>query len=281
MQIRVRAGRTVTVAVLVGSWLFGASTWAQDAGVAFHGGPEVQGFPVVLSVDAREIAGRKVEVDAGGKLLPWPMAGDVGYSYAGYALSQWTVLQDQLERQKLPYFYCCFAIDPGTFELTGDRGWANSTGYLRAMMEGFVERLYPYTGDRRKVELLEEFVDYELAHGTTPMEGYVWAAVPYPSGDPGAADYRGWSAHGVDFVEPHVVGEDGYAYLRLWEMTGEERYLKEAIRCAEALVKNYCSGGCGAVAVALPVPCEGWEFEGRQGDVWVLGQCGGAGDAAG
>ena len=115
--------------------------WGQDWAPVFHGGPLEQGFPVVLGVDAREIAGRKVEVDAGGKLLPWPMAGDVGYSYAGYALSQWTVLQDQLERQKLPYFYCCFAIDPGTFELTGDKGWANSTGYLRAMMEGFVERL--------------------------------------------------------------------------------------------------------------------------------------------
>jgi hypothetical protein len=216
--------------------------WAQEASPVFPGDPLVAGFPVVAVVDAREIAGRTVQVDAAGKLLPWPVAGDVGRSYEGYVLSQWTVLQDQLERQRLPYRYCCFAIDPVTYELTPDKGWANSTGYLRAMMEGFVERLYPYTGDRHAVELLQQFFDYELAHGLTPVEGYAWAGVPYPSGDPGAAEYRGWSAHGVDFVEPHVVGEDGYAYLRLWEMTGEERYLKEAIRCAEALVKNYAVG---------------------------------------
>ena len=115
---------------------------------------------------------------------------------------------------------------------------ADGTKIERAMMEGFVERLYAYTGDRHEMQLLEQFFDYELAHGLTPVEGYAWAGVPYPSGDPGAAEYRGWSAHGVDFVEPHVVGEDGYAYLRLWEMTGEERYLKEAIRCARAASPN-------------------------------------------
>jgi hypothetical protein len=233
--------RRLAVAVL----FCGVRAGAQDGGAVFHGDPVVSGFPVVLGVDAREIAGRAVSVDAQGKLLPWPMADSTGYSYSGYFLSQWTVLQDQLERQRLPYLYCCFAIEPGTYALRPDKGWANSTGYLRAMMEGFVERLYAYTGDRREVELLEQFFDYELAHGLTPTEGYAWAGVPYPSGDPGAAEYRGWSAHGVDFVEPHVVGEDGYAYLRLWEMTGEERYLKEAIRCAEALVKNYSVGDAG------------------------------------
>jgi hypothetical protein len=236
-----RMRRLFAVMIVVG----GMRAGAQDQVPVFHGDPVVQGFPVVLGVDALEIAGRAVSVDAAGKLLPWPMADSTGYSYSGYFLSQWAVLQDQLERQRLPYLYCCFAIEPGTYELRPDKGWANSTGYLRAMMEGFVERLYAYTGDRHEVELLEQFFDYELAHGLTPVEGYAWAGVPYPSGDPGAAEYRGWSAHGVDFVEPHVVGEDGYAYLRLWELTGEERYLQEAIRCAEALVKNYSVGDAG------------------------------------
>jgi hypothetical protein len=39
-----------------------------------------------------------------------------------------------------------------------------------------------------------------------------------------------------------VVGEDGYAYLRLYEMTGNTKYLRAAIRCADALVKNYKVG---------------------------------------
>ena len=193
-----------------------------------------QPFPVTSTVDEPSIAGRPVALDSNGKLLPWPMPDNTGYSYSSYFLSQWTIVWDQYNRQLLPYFYCCFDFDRTTYEMTPDPKWVNSTGYLRAMMQGFVERLYAYTGDPRTLEFLQNFVDYELEHGTTP-DDYVWGGVPYPSANPGEAKYTGWSHHGEDFVEPHVVGEDGYAYLRLYEMTGNTNYLRAAIRCARAL----------------------------------------------
>ena len=198
-------------------------------------------FAVVSTVDAPAIAGRPVQLDGEHKLLPWPMPDNIGYSYSAYFLSQWTIIWDQYNRQRLPYYYCCFDFDRTTFELIPDKHWANSTGYLRAMMTGFIERLYPYTGDRHTLEFLQNFVDYELENGLTP-EGYAWSRVPYPSANPGSPRYTGWSEHGEDFVEPHVVGEDGYAYLRVYEMTGNTKYLEAAIRCAEALVKNYKPG---------------------------------------
>jgi hypothetical protein len=198
-------------------------------------------FPVTSVVDAPTIAGRAVALDDRHKLLPWPMPNNIGLSYSSYFLSQWTILWDQYNRQRLPYSYCCFDFDRITFELVPDEKWVNSTGYLRAMMQGFMERLYPYTGDSRTLELLESLVDYELENGRTPA-GYAWAQVPYPSANPGAKRYTGWSNHGEDFVEPHVVGEDGYAYLRLYEMTGNTKYLRAAILCAAALVKNFKAG---------------------------------------
>ncbi len=198
-------------------------------------------FPVVSVIDASTIAGRPVQLDDMGKLLPWPMPGNTGYSYSSYALTQWTILWDQYNRQRLPWFYCCFDFDRTTFELQPDPHWVNSTGYLRAMMEGFIERLYPYTGDPRTLTFLESFVDYELEHGLTP-EGYTWSGVPYASANPGATRYSGWSNLGEDYIEPPVVGEDGYGYLKLYEMTGNTKYLRAAIRCAEALVKNYAEG---------------------------------------
>ena len=198
-------------------------------------------FPVISTVDEPTIAGRPVQLDAQNKLLPWPMPDSTGYSYSSYFLSQWTILWDQYNRQRLHYFYCCFDFDRNTFELIPEKHWVNSTGYLRAMMQGFVERLYPYTGDPRTIEFLEDFVDYELANGLTP-DDYVWAGVPYASANPGSRRYNGWSSHGEDYIEPHVVGEDGYGYLRLYEMTGNTKYLRAAIRCAEALVKNFKPG---------------------------------------
>ena len=200
-----------------------------------------QPFAVTSTVDEPAIAGRRVAVDGKNKLLPWPMPEDTGYSYSSYFLSQWTIVWDQYNRQRLPYFYCCFDFDRTTYEMIPDEKWVNSTGYLRAMMQGFIERLYPYTGDPRTLEFLENFVDYELEHGTTPAD-YLWSGVPYPSANPGARNYRGWSNHGEDFIEPHVVGEDGYGYLRLYEMTGKTKYLEAAIRCARALAKNFKAG---------------------------------------
>jgi hypothetical protein len=43
-----------------------------------------QAFPVVSPVDASTIAGRPVALDASGKLLPWPMPNDTGYSYSAF-----------------------------------------------------------------------------------------------------------------------------------------------------------------------------------------------------
>ena len=199
-------------------------------------------FPVTATVDAPTIAGRPVQLDAQGKLLPWPIPDNTGYSYSAHFLTQWTILWDQYNRQRLPYFYCCFDFDRTTFELVPDQHWVNSTGYLRAMMQGFIERLYPYTGDPRTLTFLEDFVDYELENGLTP-EGYAWSQVPYASANPGAKRYTGWSGLGAeDYVEPPIVGEDGFGYLRLYEMTGKTKYLRAAIRCADALVKNYKPG---------------------------------------
>jgi hypothetical protein len=57
-------------------------------------------FPVSSVVDDPTIAGRAVALDAEGKLLPWPIPEDTGYSYSNYFLSQWTIVWDQYNRQR-------------------------------------------------------------------------------------------------------------------------------------------------------------------------------------
>jgi hypothetical protein len=222
-------------------WLISRITLIAFFLLSAHGVAEQKKFAVVSIVDQPEIAGRPVQLDAQGKLLPWPMPENIGYSYSSHVLTQWQILWDQYNRQRLHYYYCCFDFDRTTFEMSPDEHWANSTAYLRAMLEGFIERLYPYTGDARMLTFLEDFVDYELENGLTP-ENYAWSQVPYASANPGAKHYSGWSMHGEDYIEPPIVGADGYAYLRLYEMTGNTKYLRAAIRCADALVKNYKKG---------------------------------------
>jgi len=97
-----------------------------------------QQWPVTSTVNEPAIAGRAVQLDAQKKLLPWPMADDTGFSYSSHFLTQWTILWDQYNRQRLPYFFCCFDFDRTTYEMFPDWHWVNSTGYLRAMMQGFI-----------------------------------------------------------------------------------------------------------------------------------------------
>jgi len=46
-----------------------------------------QKFPVTSVVDAPTIADRPVALDAQGKLVPWPMPDNIGYSYSSHVLS--------------------------------------------------------------------------------------------------------------------------------------------------------------------------------------------------
>src|ERR1700716_3244253 len=45
-------------------------------------------FPVVSTMDEPTIAGRPVQLDAEGKLLPWPMPDNIGFSYSSDVLTQ-------------------------------------------------------------------------------------------------------------------------------------------------------------------------------------------------
>jgi hypothetical protein len=241
---------TLTAAVngsqLTGTWKKNGramGTWEgeKSSAAAAATDPAQTPFKPISTLDVSTIQGRPVQLDAKGELLPWPRPHHIGYSYADYFMSRWKYLWEQYHHQRYYDFYCCIDFDRETFATYPIRNWANSTGYLRAMMEGFIEHLYPYTGDPRTIKFLEDFVDYELDNGITPSN-YVWGGVPRALADPGARRYTGWYRHGIDYVEPPVVGADAYGYLRLYELTGKARYLQAALQCANALVRNYKKG---------------------------------------
>ncbi len=88
------------------------------------------------------------------------------------------------------------------------------------------------------------------AHGTTPAD-WDWASVPYASAGAGDVDYRGaddaWCdfcgrGDGLGVIEPDKVGELGYAYMQLFEATGDERYRDAAVACADALARHVRQG---------------------------------------
>jgi hypothetical protein len=57
-------------------------------------------FPIRSILNLPTIADRSVNLDSQGKLLPWPMPDDTGYSYSSYFLDQWTIIWDQYNNQR-------------------------------------------------------------------------------------------------------------------------------------------------------------------------------------
>ena len=193
------------------------------------------------------IVGRPIRVDASRKLLPWSPS---PAPYAEVARLAWTALETKFPVQDngLPTYLAYSRFDPD--DLSRRRLAAQPGRPLRD-----AHRLGASSGTRSAatsaaVDLARTALDHQLAHGTTPAD-WDWAGVPYASASPGEVDYRGgddeWCdfcgrGDGVGVIEPDKVGELGFAYLQVFELTGDARYRDAAVACADALAKHVRDG---------------------------------------
>lgn len=193
----------------------------------------------------------QVVLDGQGKLLSWvqPQAN----AYGRVVRLGWDFLLTTVPVEpnglKTFYTYCC--IDERTLR-GGD--WLHNPAGLFAMLVDASTAYYPYSGDRRVLDLARGLLDYQRAHGTTPPD-WEWGGVPYASSDPGATEFRGghdflYVRHGTDWgrgdgygaLEPDKVGELGMGYLKFYELTGESVYRDAALACADALARHVRPG---------------------------------------
>ncbi len=134
-----------------------ALTWAQQQ----------KPFPIVSTVDEPTIAGRPVQLDASGKLLPWPMPDNIGYSYSSARPDSSGPFSGTNTTASACTISTAASISiarPTNSSPT--RSGPTPPDIFAPCCEGFIERLYPYTGDARMLTFLEDFIDYELEYGT-------------------------------------------------------------------------------------------------------------------
>jgi hypothetical protein len=191
------------------------------------------------------IIGHPIRVDAQRKLLSWSPAAP----YATVARLAWETLETRFPVQDNGFrtWLTYSRFDPDTFD---GIAWPHNPAGLYAMFVDSAVLWYAFSGDADAVALARTALDHQLAHGTTPGE-WDWARVPYASAGAGDVDYHGaddeWCdfcgrGDGIGVIEPDKVGELGFAYLQLFEVTGDERYRDAAIDCADALAKHVRAG---------------------------------------
>lgn len=180
---------------------------------------------------SEEIPFHPVVLDAQRKLLPWTTYDRVIRLAMGF-----------IERSPrdphsgLPWYeqYSCFS-----HETRQPKEWPHNPAGLYGMMVETVVRYHAYTGERKWIEIARPPLDHLIAE-STPADT-LWPRVPYASAD-NSGHYRGGSYEDIDGIEPDKIGQAAVGYLRFYELTGEGRYLEEAVHCADVLAAKVRPG---------------------------------------
>lgn len=196
-----------------------------------------------------------VRLDGKGKLGSWSEAESPYHEIITRAWGAFKDIPVQPNGYKTYFMYPVFygPMDTGKSLFEG-RDWTHNPGSLFAMLTDGAVMYYAYSGDEEVMNRIRDMLDHFIENGST-QESDAWSGVPYASSDGGSLVYRGATdtkyqfdekylgrGDGMGFLEPDKVGELGLAYLRFYMYSGEEKYLKAARRCADALVKHFNEG---------------------------------------
>ncbi len=182
--------------------------------------------------------------DASGRLLAWykPQQG-LGYDHV-LGLG-WSYLEHGIPDQAGTDLksYLVNSVFDGT---TGQGAyWQSNPSMVFGSFVDSALTWYPYSGDETAITTVRAMLDYLLAHGLTPTS-WNWSGVPYPTGCGNEPAYgRCLSDMPKSYyggIEPDKVGEVGIGYALMYEETGDSAYLREAIRCANALAAHVRPG---------------------------------------
>ncbi len=191
------------------------------------------------------LAYNPVRVDAAGRLLPWARWPGAYAHVSKIAFERFVTFP--VQPNGLPPYYIASTFLPDKNFSSGD--WPQHPAGMGAMLVDSALLHYAYTGDRRALDAVRAYMDHVLSNGLSKSTDD-WAGVPYSSANYGDLTYEGADVErycggtacgigdGRGFLEPDKVGEAGFAFAQLYELTGDTKYLDAAQRCADALVSH-------------------------------------------
>jgi hypothetical protein len=202
----------------------------------------------------QSLFGRPVRLDRYRTLLSWSTQDS---PYAHVAELAWNALETKFPIQDngLETWLAYSRFDPQTFE---GIAWPHNPASFYAALTDSALLWYAFSGDAAAIRVARKALSHQLAHGATPAD-WDWARVPFASAAAGAVEYGGaddaWCdfcgrGDGIGVIEPDKVGELGFAYLQMFEITGDVLFRDGAVACADALAKHVRAGS----EVASPWP---------------------------
>ena len=186
----------------------------------------------------------KVVLDEQGKIVPWYSPAENAYDH--FLKLRWNFIKTKVPnspgpdpRSRYPqyYFYCAFNVRNDS--ILPD-SWMNDIGEKIPNWFENARLYYAYSGDTTVMKIMKDFIDYTLEHGTSSSD-FAWPDFPYTTTNAGDTVFRGFTNAGrlvLHEIQVDHAGEMGLTYFRMYQFSGEEKYLKAAINVADVLAKN-------------------------------------------
>lgn len=190
----------------------------------------------------------RVVFDSEHKIISWltPQSG----AYDKFLHLRWNFIKTKVPyspgpspRSKYPqyYFYCAFRESKGVLQ---PDTWMNDIGEKIPNWFENARLCYAYTGDLSVMKIVRDFIDYTIAHGTSPAE-FAWPGFPYTTTNAGDTIFRGFTSAGrfaLNEIQVDHAGEMGLTYYRMYLYTGSKKYLTAALNVASVLAKHVRTG---------------------------------------
>ena len=185
-----------------------------------------------------------VVLDGQSKIVSWMSPQSTAYDR--FLHQRWNFIKTMVPNSPGPeprslypqyYFYCAYR--PKNGELEPDM-WMNDVGEKIPNWFESARLYYAYTGDSSVMTIIRDFVDYEMEHGISPAH-FSWPNFPYTTTNAGDTLFRGFtSANRFSLHEIQVdhAGEIGLTYYRMYQYTGNKKYLNAALNVANVLASK-------------------------------------------
>jgi hypothetical protein len=221
-----------------------------------------------------------VETDANGGILPWHDPAHLGRSYDHVLDLVWNYWKN-LPTMPNGYKYSVqFRIaNAPDHEKGADEGGLGGDQIAMAMDSWRL--YYAYTGNPDLIADMKYMADTYLDLGLSPAN-YSWPNIAYPCNisagiEPGEAKtggdipliYNGDTRDGVGVTQPDKAGSFAYELVKLYEMTGETKYLEAAKKMAVTLASKVKTGDIENSPLPFKVDAQTGEVVATYTSNWV------------
>src|SRR5690606_6045431 len=189
-----------------------------------------------------------VVLDEQSKIISWIQPQSIAYDQ--FLHQRWNFVKtlgpdspgpDPRSRYLQYYLYCACGMMDGVM-VPDD--WMNDLGEKIPNWFESARLYYAYTVDSSVMTIIKDFADYTIKHGTSAPD-FAWPNFPYTTTNAGDTVCRGFTTakrFSLHEIQVAHAGDLGITHYRLYQYTGDKKYLQAALNVANVLASKVRDG---------------------------------------